>query len=124
MSKWEDIKIYDLSIPIGISTPPWPTYEPLQVKYFKRLAPNGANGQLVTHSNHVGTHLDGPRHFDTSGRDVASLELEKLCGDMWTYHNEDCHSCPYHEECKGRDDWQCIAPLRINERARSLGVGR
>ena len=52
MSKWSDIKIYDLSIPIGISTPPWPTYEPLQVKYFKRLAPNGANGQLVTHSNH------------------------------------------------------------------------
>ena len=48
MSKWSDIKIYDLSIPIGISTPPWPTYEPLQVKYFKRLAPNGANGQLVT----------------------------------------------------------------------------
>lgn len=55
MSKWSDIKMYDLSIPIGISTPPWPTYEPLQVKYFKRLAPNGANGQLVTHSNHVGT---------------------------------------------------------------------
>ena len=47
MSKWSDIKMYDLSIPIGISTPPWPTYEPLQVKYFKRLAPNGANGQLV-----------------------------------------------------------------------------
>ena len=79
MSKWSDIKIYDLSIPIGISTPPWPTYEPLQVKYFKRLAPNGANGQLVTHSNHVGTHLDGPRHFDTAGRDIAALELTKLC---------------------------------------------
>lgn len=57
MSKWSDIKMYDLSIPIGISTPPWPTYEPLQVKYFKRLAPNGANGQLVTHSNHVGNPI-------------------------------------------------------------------
>ena len=33
---------------------------------------------LVTHSNHVGTHLDGPLHFDTAGRDLASLELEKL----------------------------------------------
>ena len=39
--------------------PCWPTYEPLQMKYFKRLAPNGANGQIFTHSNHVGTHLDG-----------------------------------------------------------------
>lgn len=79
MSKWSDIKMYDLSIPIGINTPPWPTYEPLQMKFFKRLAPNGANGQLMTHSNHVGTHLDGPLHFDTAGRDMASLELTKLC---------------------------------------------
>ncbi len=53
------MKFIDLTIPLGIGTPPWPTYEPLQVKYFKRLAPNGANGQLVSHSNHVGTHLDG-----------------------------------------------------------------
>ena len=79
MSKWSDIKMYDLSIPIGVNTPPWPTYEPLQMKFFKRLAPNGANGQLMTHSNHVGTHLDGPLHFDTAGRDMASLELTKLC---------------------------------------------
>ena len=72
MSKWSDIKIYDLSIPIGISTPPWPTYEPLQVKYFKRLAPNGANGQLVTHSNHVGTHLDG-RVISTPQEEILQL---------------------------------------------------
>ena len=51
MSKWSDIKMYDLTIPIGICTPAWPTYEPLQRKFFKRLTPNGANGQLLTHSN-------------------------------------------------------------------------
>jgi len=79
MSKWSDIKMYDLTIPIGICTPAWPTYEPLQMKFFKRLTPNGANGQLLTHSNHVGTHLDGPMHFDTAGRDIASLELTRLC---------------------------------------------
>ena len=28
MSKWSDVKIYDLSIPIGVNCPPWPTYEP------------------------------------------------------------------------------------------------
>jgi len=47
------MKLIDLTIPLGIGTPPWPTYEALQVKYFKRLAPNGANGQLLTHSNHL-----------------------------------------------------------------------
>ena len=80
MKNWNKVKMYDLSIPTSILTPPWPTYEPLQVKFFKRLAPNGANGMLITTSNHVGTHLDGPLHFDTAGRDIASLELEKLVG--------------------------------------------
>lgn len=80
MKNWDKVKMYDLSIPTSILTPPWPTYEPLQVKFFKRLSPNGANGMVITTSNHVGTHLDGPLHFDTAGRDIASLELEKLCG--------------------------------------------
>jgi kynurenine formamidase len=74
------MKIIDLSVPLGIGTPPWPTYEPLQVKYFKRLAPNGANGQLVTHSNHIGTHLDGEIHFYTPGKDIASLDFDFLFG--------------------------------------------
>jgi arylformamidase len=65
----------DLTIPLGVATPAWPTYEPLQMKYFKRLAPNGANGQVLTHSNHVGTHLDGEIHFYTPGKDIAALDL-------------------------------------------------
>lgn len=74
------MKLIDLTIPLGIATPAWPTYEPLQMKYFKRLAPNGANGQLLTHSNHVGTHLDGEIHFYTPGRDIAALPLDFLVG--------------------------------------------
>jgi len=72
------MKLIDLTIPLSIATPPWPTYEPLQVKYFKRLAPNGANGQLLTHSNHVGTHLDGEIHFYTPGKDIAELDFDFL----------------------------------------------
>ena len=34
LKNWGNIKVYDLTIPIGVQTPPWPTYEPLQVKYF------------------------------------------------------------------------------------------
>ncbi|MEJ2744875.1 MAG: cyclase family protein [bacterium] len=74
-------KMYDLTQPLSDLTPAWPTYEPLQVKFFKRLAPNGANGQLVTHSNHVGTHLDGSLHFCTHGRDVASIPLDELVNE-------------------------------------------
>ena len=74
------MKFVDLSIPLGVGTPAWPTYEPLQIKYFKRLAPNGANGQIITHSNHLGTHLDGEIHFYTPGKDIASLTLDFLTG--------------------------------------------
>lgn len=75
------MKLIDLTIPLGIATPAWPTYEPLQVKYFKRLAPNGANGQLLTHSNHLGTHLDGEIHFYTAGKDIADLTMDYLVHD-------------------------------------------
>lgn len=94
------MKFIDLTIPFGIGTPPWPTYVPLQLQYFKRLAPNGANGQVLTHSNHVGTHLDGEIHFHTPGKDIASLELDYLinngvvvdlsdvCGDYDVYTSQ------------------------------------
>ena len=80
IKNWDKVKVYDLTQNTSILTPPWPTYEPLQVKFFKRLSPNGANGMYITTSNHVGTHLDGPLHFDTAGRDIASLEMDKLMG--------------------------------------------
>ncbi|MGE5485991.1 MAG: cyclase family protein [Ignavibacteriales bacterium] len=77
---WDKVKMYDLTQPLSHLTPPWPTYEPLQIKFFKRLCPNGANGQLITTSNHVGTHLDGPLHFCGYGKDIASLPLDFLVG--------------------------------------------
>ena len=52
-----------------------------RLKYFKRLAPNGANGQLLTHSNHLGTHMDGEIHFHTPGKDMASLTMDFLTHD-------------------------------------------
>ena len=34
--------------------------------------------QLLTHSNHLGTHLDGEIHFYTPGKDIASLDLNEF----------------------------------------------
>ena len=91
------MKLIDLTVPLGIQTPAWPTYIPLEMKYFKRLAPNGANGQVLTHSNHLGTHLDGEIHFFGAGKDIASLDFDYLaheaaivdlsdvCGDYDVY---------------------------------------
>ncbi len=78
------MKMYDLTQKLSVHTPPWPSYMPLGVQYFKRLAGahmgQGANGQIIKTSNHVGTHLDGEVHFHASGRTIGETPLEDLCG--------------------------------------------
>jgi len=76
------VKIIDLTQPLSVHTPPWPTYEPLQIKYFKRISSVGANGQLITTSHHVGTHLDGEIHFWNSckARTIGNMPFEDLYG--------------------------------------------
>jgi type I restriction enzyme S subunit len=75
------LKLYDLTQRIGISTPPWPTFKPFEMKYFKRLSTERVNGQIIKTPNHIGTHLDSERHFWTAGRDIASIPLEDLYGE-------------------------------------------
>jgi arylformamidase len=36
---------------------------------------SAANRQLLTHSNQLGTHLDGEIHFFTAGKDIAAVDL-------------------------------------------------
>ncbi|HOW27378.1 MAG TPA: cyclase family protein [Elusimicrobiota bacterium] len=79
------VKMFDLTQRLSIHTPPWPSYMPLQLQYFKRLAGahmgKGANGMIITTSNHVGTHIDGEIHFVAHGRPIGVVPLEELCGD-------------------------------------------
>ena len=37
-----------------------------------------SNGQLLTHSNHLGPQSDGEIHFHTPGKDIASLDLNEF----------------------------------------------
>ncbi len=75
-----EAKIYDLTQRLSIHTPPWPSYIPLSVQYFKRIAGahmgQGANGQVITTSNHVGTHIDGEIHFHSSGRTIGDTPID------------------------------------------------
>jgi kynurenine formamidase len=105
IKNWDKMKVYDLTQNTSHLTPPWPTYEPLQVKFFKRLSPNGANGMIITTSNHIGTHLDGPLHFDTAGRDIASLEMDKLMGPGVVVDLSDI-----------AEDWSIYTPQDIMDR--------
>lgn len=73
-------KLYDLSQPLNADCSFWPFYPPFEVKYFKRKSEHGVNAQYIMTSNHMGTHLDAPKHFVTNGKTIDQLPLEWLYG--------------------------------------------
>ena len=75
------MKPYDLSQPLNQEVSFWPYYPPFEVKYIKRKAEHGVNAQYIQTSNHMGTHLDAPRHFVTDGRTIDEIPLDWLYGD-------------------------------------------
>ena len=75
------MNLYDLSQPLNQDAPFWPFYPPFEVKYIKRKSEHGVNAQYIQTSNHMGTHLDAPRHFVTGGKTIDQLPLEWLYGD-------------------------------------------
>jgi arylformamidase len=74
------MKVHDLSQPLNEQAPFWPYYPPFEVKYIKRKAEHGVNAQYIQTSNHMGTHLDAPRHFVTNGMTIDQIPMEWLCG--------------------------------------------
>ena len=63
-----------------------PVYEgdpPFRLSSVTRIIdsnPNTSNTSLLSIGTHVGTHVDPPRHFDSTQADVAMLDLHVLCG--------------------------------------------
>lgn len=78
------MKMYDMSVPFSVQTPQWANYEPLSVKYFKRVG--GAhygmarNGSICNASIHLATHMDGEKHFYPNGRTIGQTPLEEWVG--------------------------------------------
>src|SRR5512146_2659507 len=80
----DGVKVYDLTQRLSVHTPPWPSYAPLGIQYFKRIAGahmgQGANGQIITTTNQVGTHMDGEIHFHASGRSIGQVPMAEWVG--------------------------------------------
>lgn len=65
--------------------------------------------------------------FCASSTEVMRLreqnaKLRELLQDYHRYEHEDCHSCRYFNECRADESGRCIAPMRLGERYRELGV--
>ncbi|MFQ5690102.1 MAG: cyclase family protein [Gemmatimonadota bacterium] len=74
------MKPYDLSQPLNQDVFFWPYYPPFEVKYIKRKIEHGVNAQYIQTSNHMGTHLDAPRHFVTGGMTIDEIPMDWLYG--------------------------------------------
>lgn len=52
---------------------------PLNIKIERDLnRGDTCNVAIVAFSNHLGTHIDAPRHFNSSGRPIAEYDIEEL----------------------------------------------
>ncbi len=83
-AEMEKVEMFDMSVPFSVQTPQWANYEPLSVKYFKRVG--GAhygmarNGSICNASIHLATHMDGEKHFYPNGRSIGETPLEDWVG--------------------------------------------
>ncbi|MCZ6727244.1 MAG: cyclase family protein, partial [Acidobacteria bacterium] len=75
-----EIEMLDMTLPFSVQTPQWANYEPLSVKYTKRVGGQdlglGRNNAHCRASFHLATHMDGEKHFWSAGRTIGEVPLD------------------------------------------------
>ena len=84
MSAMQNSKMLDLTVPFSVQTPQWLNYIPLSVTFTKRVGGQyfgmGRNGSVCNASIHLGTHMDGEKHFYPNGRTIGQVPLRDWVG--------------------------------------------
>ena len=71
--------LLNLAYPLSQTTPFYSGLAAPSVKTLYSLAEgHDCNSYYLTTSNHAGTHVDAPRHFNASGRRIAEYGLDEL----------------------------------------------
>ncbi len=72
--------LLDLTLPFSVQTPQWANYEPLSLRYSKRVGGLdfglGRNNAHCRASFHLATHMDGEKHFWAGGRTIGEVPLD------------------------------------------------
>jgi arylformamidase len=80
----EKSEMIDMTVPFSVQTPQWLNYVPLSVTYTKRVGGQyfgmGRNGSICNASIHLGTHMDGEKHFYPNGRSIGQVPLSEWVG--------------------------------------------
>jgi kynurenine formamidase len=72
------LKVHDVSPTIDADLPMWFMYEPPEVIPVVRHDQGGAAVNTVRLSEHSGTHVDAPFHFDADGLTMAEVPVDSL----------------------------------------------
>ena len=79
-----DTTMLDMTLPFSVQTPQWANYEPLSVKYTKRVGGQdfglGRNNAHCRASFHLASHMDGEKHFHAAGRTIGEMPFETWFG--------------------------------------------
>jgi kynurenine formamidase len=73
-------KLWDLSQPVAHDGPCWPGQKPPVVRRDERAAIGGFNVEAIEMTNHTGTHVDVPFHFDDDGATIDQVPIERFAG--------------------------------------------
>ncbi|GAB4264851.1 MAG: hypothetical protein Kow0080_04370 [Candidatus Promineifilaceae bacterium] len=78
------VEMVDMTLPFSVQTPQWANYEPLSVKYTKRVGGQyfglGRNNAHCRASFHLATHMDGEKHFHAAGRTIGEMPFDYWFG--------------------------------------------
>jgi len=70
------MKFYDISLPLGLSTPNWPGSQ----EFAREEIKSSAITSKLTMASHYATHIDAPKHFLFGKKPVDQLPLPALIG--------------------------------------------
>lgn len=74
-------EILDITAPFSQHLPVWPGVAPTEIFPASSIAKGDMGNTLrINTINHVGTHMDAPRHFLEEGATLDELPLELVCG--------------------------------------------
>lgn len=78
------LEMVDMTLPFSVQTPQWANYEPLSLKYTKRVGGQyfglGRNNAHCRASFHLATHMDGEKHFHAAGRTIGEMPFDYWFG--------------------------------------------
>ena len=74
--------VLDLTHVLGTHTPVFPGDDPVQIRVNRSYQDDGYYANQLTLSEHAGTHIDAPRHFDPDGVSVDQIAPSRLIGPL------------------------------------------